>query len=255
MGWFCPTFQRPERLAELALSWERNAPGVPLHVRVWEKDPRKEDYFKYDWPDGWELYESKKEWAGEAFNEYFDWNPNEDFYGFIGDDTVLRTKNGLKALEITAGRMFMSYPNDTIHRHRLNPHYCLGGDTARALGFVTPRTFYHFNMDRAMQFITGNCGLQRYCPQVVLQHKHFLWELSERDATYRKVYGGIPLEKLDKFVPPDERIYKEWEREDGMNIVIDLRMKLLSQYENHDKWEEEDMQMMMEDGRVPVLCD
>jgi hypothetical protein len=106
-----------------------------------------------------------------------------------------------------------------------------------------------------MQFITGNCGLQRYCPQVVLQHKHFLWELSERDATYRKVYGGIPLEKLDKFVPPDERIYKEWEREDGMNIVIDLRMKLLSQYENHDKWEEEDMQMMMEDGRVPVLCD
>ena len=34
MPWICPTFQRPERLAELAISWDRHQHGKELFVRL-----------------------------------------------------------------------------------------------------------------------------------------------------------------------------------------------------------------------------
>lgn len=254
MGWFCPTFQRPERLAELALSWEKTVAGKILYVRVWDKDPRKDDYFSYEWPEGWILYESDKEWAGEALNEHFDQHPDDGFYGFIGDDIVLRTKHGLDVLEHTAGNMFMAYPNDTVHRHRMYTHFCLGGGTARSFGFVIPRVFYHFNMDRALGFIMANCGLQRYCPQVIFQHKHFLWGRSERDDTYKKVYGDIPLKELDKFIPPDEKEYLEWEAREGRMLALELRKRLVSRYERTEEWNKEDIRQFMGVEESAILC-
>ena len=258
MGWFCPTFQRPERLAELALSWERCQKGTPLHVRVWSEDPRREDYFKYDWPEDWHLYVSGAEWAGEALNQYYDWNPNEPFYGFIGDDVVLRTKNGLEVLEVAAGKMFMSYPNDTVWRHQLSTHFCLGGDTARAMGSVIPRRFYHYHMDRALMFVMRDCGLQRYCPQVIFHHKHFMMECADLDVTYQKAYGITTMEELNALTePPHEQEYLEWAKsEEAKELILGLRKKLVQQYERPREWEEQDFEAMREAYEdESVLCD
>ena len=257
MGWFCPTFQRPERLAELALSWERCQPETPLQVRVWEKDPRREDYFKYDWPETWHFTVTGAEWAGDALNQYYDWKSNEPFYGFIGDDIVLRTVHGLDALEQAAGKMFMAFPNDTVWRHQLATHFCLGGDTVRAMGFIIPRNFYHFHMDMALQHIMMNCGLMRYCPQVIFQHKHFLFGTAYRDDTYRKVYGDIPVEETVNMPVPGQKEWDKWMASDApQKIVMSLRQKLVQQYERPQEWADQDYKEMQEAYEdEPILCD
>jgi len=77
--WICPTFQRPERLKELADSWEKHAPGKKLLVRIWAHDPKVTEYHSIEWPDSWNLYMSYAKGAGEALNEAFGMNhdPNK----------------------------------------------------------------------------------------------------------------------------------------------------------------------------------
>lgn len=244
MGWICPTFQRPERLAELALSWEKCEPGKKLWVRVWEDDPRKDDYFKYEWPEGWVLYESAAEWAGEALNQYFDMQPNEPYYGFIGDDIVLRTPLGMSELEDEAGEWCIAYPNDMLQRHRLCTHFCIGGEFARTLGYIVPRTFAHHNIDLALMNIGRETGLIRYCPRVIFQHKHFLARRDvERDATYRKVWGDVPLEEISKRNELfDSKVWTAWAHGEFSRDVGKLRRKML-EYEKPEEWEAEDFAM------------
>jgi len=240
MPWICPTFQRPERLAELAVSWERHQPGKELYVRVWENDPRKEEYFSCEWPDGWELYESPAEWCGEALKEFWRMRPDEPFYGFIGDDCVLRTPGGLEILEQEAGDWFIAYPNDCLQRHRLSTHFCVGGKLTNVLGWWVPATFQHNYMDMPIFHVGLNAGLLRYCPQVIFQHKHFLLEDSERDATYQRIYGeaGTEPEGL-----PEEIGKRAWNTYCEKSLKDDVTKVLRAvhtTFENYEQWDRED---------------
>ena len=241
MGWICPTFQRPERLAELALSWEKCEPGRQLWVRVWENDPRKEDYFRFEWPDGWVLFEHESEWCGQALNTYFDWNPNEAYYGFIADDIVLRTPGGLGELEQAAGDWCVAYPNDTIHRHRGCTHFCVGGQFARKLNYFVPRELKHHFIDNALMSIASNCGLDRYCPWVIFQHKHFLAGTAERDATYEKIWGEVTRQQVAEMdlLPQGEVEFASWVKDKLPSEVNKIREEMLK-FERWHQWEAED---------------
>jgi len=242
MTWVCPTFQRPERLAELAESWEKHETGTPLMVRVWDQDPRKEDYFKITWPKGWELYESPARGAGEALNEYFRMNPNEQTYGFIGDDVVLRTPQGLELLDATAYPWFLAYPNDTIQRHMMCTHFSLGGEFARTIATIVPPMFKHTYMDVGLWHVAAPMNLTRYCPHVVFQHMHFLRKRYgiERDATYQEVYpqGDAPSGPLED---QGQAALKLFEAVYQKKAVERIAERIYREYECWDKWEGDDV--------------
>jgi len=243
MSWICPTFQRPERLAELAASWERCEPGKELHVRIWDKDPRRADYFACDWPEGWKLYRSSAKGAGEALNEFYRLHPNEDSYGFIGDDIVLRTPGGLAILEETAKPWFVAYPDDVLQRHRIPTHFCMGGRLASTLTYIVPPMFKHNYMDAGLQNVVAPLNLLRYCPQVIFQHKHFLVKEYgiEKDDTYGIVY---PTDETTPHGPNEDEgkaALKMFEGAFHQRQVQRLYEALAKEYELWHEWEEEDV--------------
>lgn len=189
--WFCPTFQRPEGLLKLADSWEKYQPGKKLVVRVWENDPKGEQYARTEWPESWIFYTSAAEKFTPALNEFFAKYPDEPHYGFIADDMRLTSEGGLEYLEGLADPFFLAYPNDTIQREILPTHYCIGGDLVRMLGWFSPPFLEHCYTDQVWKFLASKAGLLRYAPQVVFYHDHFLVPgRGKFDETYAKVYNS-----------------------------------------------------------------
>ena len=251
MSWFCPTRGRPERLAELALSWEKCEPDTPLFLRLWEGDKRLDDYLKWEWPNTWEITVNKHETVIQAMNGFFDWRPNEAFYGLVTDDIILRTPGGLKELERVAGDWFVAFPNDLMWRHRLPGHPCCGGNLLRTLGYWFPREFEHNQADVAFLQVVENCGLLRYCPHVIFHHRHFLYyDDVPKDETYGLVYeeGINNLSDLKRIrasagsEDPTVQLLDKWIRTKFQDDVNRVRRKLVSEFENWDEWKFEDEQ-------------
>ena len=193
--WICPTFQRPDRLKKLAKSWEKHEPGKRLYVRIWDEDPEFDKYLSIKWPRGWRLYVSNAKGAGEALNDFYKRHPYFPYYGFIGDDIVLKTTKGLLALEKASSHWFVSYPNDTIQRHRLPTHFCVGNRLVRVMGGVVPPMFHHNYMDVGLAGIAEPMHLLRYCPEVIFQHNHYINGKAEIDATYLEALTGETVGK------------------------------------------------------------
>lgn len=206
--WFCPTYKRPERLLELADSWEKYQPGKKLVVRVWEDDPRGPDYAKQPWPESWEFYTSPAENFTPALNEFFKKYPDEPHYGFIADDVQLTTEGALDYLEALADPFFIAYPNDTIQRDRLPTHYCIGGDLVRMMGWFSPPFLQHGYTDQVWKLLGASSGLLRYAPQVVFYHKHFLVDRAEYDEGYAKIYDKNKLMTSDMVTKDAETFQK-----------------------------------------------
>jgi hypothetical protein len=243
MAWLCPTYQRPERLAELAISWRRHAPGKKLYVRVWKDDPRLEDYQKVEWPEEWELYEGDYKGAGASLREMWRMLPDEKSYGFIGDDIVLRTPGAIDLLEKEAGDWFIAYPDDTIQRNRLPTHFCIGGKLTNVLGWIVPNNIQHGYMDMPIMNLGLNTGLLRYCPHIIFHHKHFTRQEAEFDASYQEMYteeGRLREDKEDVVadkVRLDEYMEKYW-RED----ITKVQKALIREFEDQMQWDQEDQE-------------
>ena len=229
MSWFCPTFQRPERLAQLALSWECCEPDTKLYVRVWEGDPRRNDYFSFSWPEAWELYRGKGEWCGDALQEFYKKFPDEKFYGFIGDDVLLRNKGGLGVLEKSAGDENIAYPNDLFQRDKLCTHFCIGGELVRTAGFLVPKGFRHQYLDCVWHIIGLNTGLLRYHPEVIFDHQNPFakGDQSFTDEVTMKAHSqeGLALKR-----------WEEWQEKEGREVITRVR-KRLAGFEEQDNWD------------------
>lgn len=228
MVWFCPTFERPKRLQELAEAWEKTAQGEPLFVRVWNQDKFKKEYFSMDWPRTWTLYESPAQWCGEALQEFFRLHPDEQQYGFIGDDVIPCTDNWPEILSVAAGDWYLAYPNDTIQRHGLATHFLLGGELLRTLGWWVPEGFKHHYLDQVLQNIAVNAGLARFCPEVTFYHKHQLKGRAENDHVYRKadVIFNEGMERWDEYVENELK-----------QDVMKVRHRIMTEFEiPHLEW-------------------
>jgi hypothetical protein len=97
-------------------------------------------------------------------------------------------------------------------------------------------------MDMPIYHVGLNTGLLRYCPQVIFQHKHFLMEDAERDATYQRIYGVDGTEPMGE---PEEVGKKAWEQYCKRNIKDDVTKVLRavhSTFEDYEQWDREDVE-------------
>ena len=235
--WICPAFGRPHRLKELARSWERCQPATRLNVRLWRGDPFYLEYKKLNWPQTWRFYDSDAKGCGEALNEYFELHPDEPFYGFVADDIVLRTKLGLEHLQALAIPYFISYPNDTIQRHRICTHFCIGGDLVREAGFFAHTGFHHGYIDMVWLRIGLEAGLLRYAPHIIFQHKHFLVKTAEWDETYAASYGAPDSKQPDTLISmADGEMFEKYLKEQHPSIMQRIHRELFVNCEDWDEW-------------------
>jgi len=240
VSWVCPTLSRPHRLQELAKSWERCQPQTHLYVRLWAGDPLRKEYQALSWPKMFKFYDSDAKGCGEALNDFFERHPDEEFYGFIADDIVLRTRGGCELLQSLAAPFFVAYPNDCLQRWKMATHFCIGGDLVREVGWFAHPEMEHGEIDVVWYNIATHCGLLRYEPRVIFQHKHYLSGQASWDEVYSASYSQTANRPDSAMAKRDHDRLLKWFEADLKALLVKIQREVFVACEDWESWKKED---------------
>jgi glycosyltransferase involved in cell wall biosynthesis len=109
------------------------------------------------------------------------------------------------------------YPDDK-RRYDVPEHPLISSDIVKALGWFAEPGFGHFYIDNVWAELGKRLGLIRFCPQAVIEHRHYTLNADvARDETYSVAE--------DTHGRPDEAEYNEWRASRMQNQVSLLRRK------------------------------
>jgi hypothetical protein len=143
----------------------------------------------------------------------------------MGDDHVPVTEGWdkllLDAIE-SLGGTGMVYPDDK-RRDDVPECIVMSSEIIKALGWMMEPSLRHFWVDNVWADIGRETGLLKYCPEVVVEHRHYLTPGEPgrgviRDATYAEA------ENLSNF--SDVPVYEEWKRERMAGDVAKVTARL-----------------------------
>jgi hypothetical protein len=120
------------------------------------------------------------------------------------------------ALEALGGTGYV-YPDDK-RRYDVPEHPLISSDIISALGWFAEPEFGHFYIDNAWAELGKRLGLIKFCPQAVIEHRHYsITPDTERDETY-----SVAEEAHGK---DDEMEYQKWYNDRMQNQASLLRRK------------------------------
>lgn len=153
-------------------------------------------------PSNWKIHSVKDcRFVRDKLNRTFEDFPNEDYYGVIGDDTIpetpgwdtfLANKAGSKNIAV-ASQVFIERP----------AHGAIGGDLARACGWIMCPATKHFYSDDALELIGTEFKCWHYYPEIRIAHHHFSVGLAPWDGVYQ-----------DRTDANDQRSFEQWKVND-----------------------------------------
>ena len=131
--------------------------------------------------------------------------PHYDALFLAADDLVFVTPGWdrlmLAALEEMGGTGIV-YP-DGKRRYDVPEHPLISSDWIRELGHFAEPSLAHFYVDNCWAELGKRSGLIRYCPDAVIEHRHYsVCAETPHDETYREAEG--------KFGASDLAAYQEW---------------------------------------------
>lgn len=210
-----PSLGRPHHLRRFIDAAIETKTTLPIIVWIGTDDPFFEEYKKIKYPKNMELFIEQPMFVGEIMQKFFYIWPNEQMYGYLSDDCVPRTKYWDKKLEEACGDWYFAYPNEKLPDLRPNhPLYesvqrykrprwngqqtdvvncnfpMVGGKLVRELGGFMPIGLQHFETDVWWQRVAVALGVNRYQPQIILEHMHKDFGKAEDDDTYRQKKEG-----------------------------------------------------------------
>lgn len=188
-----PSRGRPHNLQRFLDAYEATGAKAPVWLRLDEDDPRLADYDTIDLPPHWSKTVGKRHpnRCNGCVAEMFELFPDEPNYGLMADDLIPRTQGWDAKLVEAAGRDCLSYGDDGLNGESLATHPVVGGELARAIGWLVLPTVLHSFVDTALFAIAYRAGRLRYLPEVKLEHMHPLamnenhQPKAEMDETYR----------------------------------------------------------------------
>lgn len=119
------------------------------------------------------------------------------------------------ALEALGGTGYV-YPDDK-RRYDVPEHPLITSDIVKTLGWFAEPGLGHFYVDNVWAELGKRLGLIRFCPQAVIEHKHYTLTGAQRDETYSVAE--------DAHGKPDEMEYLRWRAERMQNQAALLRRK------------------------------
>lgn len=205
--WILPTRSRPHNFRRAVGSY----PDAPVLVVFTENDPDLDELESIDLPERWgKLLAPPDSTVPQILNLVFQEHPGEQYYGFIGDD-VIPPKDipWWDILAQTAGNYCFAYPVDSIHGVKGAPHFCIGGDLVRAVGWLAAPWFYHNFIDTTWFYLAKELGLRRIVPDIVFEHLH---PLDKRHITLDDKIYRLGRGHYDS----DMQRFKLWMTEEGI---------------------------------------
>ena len=124
--------------------------------------------------------------ASRRANIPFELHPDEPYYAIMGDDVVPKTKGWDKILRARAGGWKVAYCADGIHNQKLATHPFIGGELARAQGFVEEPSMLNWYADNCRMDVGAELGLLDYVEEVQFEHLHHCNGKAPVDETYTK---------------------------------------------------------------------
>lgn len=155
-------------------------------LALYEGDKRLQEYLSQKWPPSWQVKIVQCRGNGPTYNDIFEMYPNEKCYGFLADDAILDTPGMLRQLEEGAGDWDIAYANDKHWGERLPTMPCIGGELARAVGYLSPPGITHWAVDTAWGEVGKRLQNLRYFPQLTYTHLNPVFGTAPDDATYQQ---------------------------------------------------------------------
>jgi hypothetical protein len=221
MTWIIPTLSRPKQVAELVAhitALDGTSRGIVFVNHL--NDEMVAEYFDTvgnHLPAGWELWRNGKNLGAiGAMNEVFRVRPDEPFYGFIGDDEVIYTKDWNKRLVEAAGANKLSHTNDGWQSGpRIHSYVCIGGDLIRAIGYMAVPTCWHwFGFDCMWELIAQQLPVRVFLHELEAEHRHFLNYKVKKDVCY--AIG-------ESMNVADEKAFALWMKEEYPQVLERLK--------------------------------
>lgn len=182
--WILTSLGRPDRIRAVVESYDWGSES-PVVLTLWEKDPRLSEYLAQIWPENWRVETVPMRGNGPTYNEMLRRYPNERCYGFLADDAILDVQGMLRLLEAEAADWNVSYANDKHHGAAIPTMPCIGGDLARAVGYLSPECLIHWAIDCAWHEIGRRVNGLRYRADLTYTHLNPVWGTAPDDQTYK----------------------------------------------------------------------
>lgn len=185
-----PSRERPKRASELIESWKSTSAGLSeFYWYVDDDDPAIDDYSSIIPPNG--LVVGPRLDLCAATNQLWRNIPKHDFYMYLSDDFLFRTKDwDARVLEAFNGwpdRVGIVYCNDLYQKEKLATEATLSGRLVDALGYVCPPAFQHLYVDNFVVDLGRALGRLKYLENVLIEHMHPDAGKARKDEGYKRV--------------------------------------------------------------------
>lgn len=193
--WILPTYRRPERCQE---TLDSIAAAGPSEGVVWVDGGGVDDYTSMVMPNGWRtIYSLENLGVCGALNAALAKFPDEPWYGFVTDDSIVRTHGWSAALVKQAGRNGFANSGDNWQANRrMHGAVVFGGDLLRAIGYWAPPTLNHSGVDDAWERLGQALSNWTHVPQVLVEHRHHGNGKAEQDESYRKSQASFDDDRI-----------------------------------------------------------
>jgi hypothetical protein len=196
--WILPSRGRPQNVIRLIEAFNRTGATTPVWLRLDDDDPQPEFH-----GGNWIINTGPRLPLSEIYAEAYRKYPDLPWYGFIADDVVPKTNGWDTALIEAAGENGMAVPGGG-HDPEGAPHFVLGGDLVREIGWLSLPGLDRLYIDTVWQLICERRGVMVRRNDVVLEHRHFSNGKALMDSTYRK------HRKLQ-----DKEVFETWRQQNG----------------------------------------
>lgn len=163
-------------------------------------------------PLGWAAYSTLEHLnIGEACRRFTVKYPNLAWYGWMADDCVPLSMGWDQELVREAGAWGVAYPNDgwKMGRNAAGAQHvtsivCFGGEFVRSLGALALERQIQMYIDDYWESVAVPCGLMRYRPDVLSEHRSFKNGKRAKDSTDTRQFNGI------HFPTHDRALFERW---------------------------------------------
>lgn len=197
--WILPTRSRPHNLQRLLQAYIDTGASTLVWVRIDDDDPMSGAAVVNHL--NWSVTIGKRKPLSEIYAEAFERFRDASWFGLIADDVVPLTDGWDGRLVEVAGTDGMAAPSGGHEDYAGAPHFVLGGDLVRSIGWLALPGLNRLYIDTVWWQIAEAKGVLRRVPEIVLEHRHFSNGKAMMDSTYRK-----PLKNQDKAT------YETWKR-------------------------------------------
>jgi hypothetical protein len=222
--WVLPTRGRPDRCQKTLDSLKESGVFSEtswVGVIVVDGEDELPLYKKVKPPPGWYLlsYDARQGVCG-VLNETLRSFPDEDFYGFISDDSIVRAGPGWDArlVEAAGPYGFANTADGFNSGKRMHGAVVFGGDLLRRLGWWAPAGLTHSFCDDAWERIGRAAGNWTFLGDILVEHQHFGNGKAEQDATYDLAYSSFQADKA---------AFEAWLADEGVDRAVDALAPIL----------------------------